>query len=161
MVSEQKWCWNLQATYIIGQGEFRKGHPTPLDCRPSSLLGNRRRCFPHRPTPPHTPCYDVYWACREANWKRHHALSFCWLLGSGKSQERQGNHFNTASPLPFPQKTTKKLLWFRFMDSIYWPSGPCELCHLGDNDLHFLESAVYNDCKDTRVEWKGEHFKGT
>ena len=77
----------------------------------------------------------------------------------GKAWERL---YNT-HPLPFPQKKKDKqnFLWFRFMDSIYWPSGPCALCHLDDNDLHFLESAVYNDCKDTRAEWEGEHFKGT
>lgn len=38
-------------------------------------------------------CYDVYLACRWANWKRHHALSFHHVVILGKNQERQGNHF--------------------------------------------------------------------
>lgn len=164
MVSEQKWCLALQADIHHRPGLFPGQCWTSQESLPPNrlcglFLGTLRAVFPVLSFP---FCYDVYSACRWANWKRHHALLYHHLVILRKSWERQGNNCTAPTLCPFPRKKTKKhFLWFRCTDSIYWPSDPCALCHLGDNDLHFLESAVYNDCKDTRAEWKGEHFKGT
>lgn len=166
MVSEQKWCLNLQADIHHRPSLSPGKHWTFQESLPPYCLWwftpwkLNRLCSWHCPS----PHYDVYLACRWANWKRHHALSFHHFVILRKSRERQGNHFKYPPSALSPEKKKTKqkhFLWFGYMDSIYWPSSPCELCHLGDNDLHFLESAVYNDCKDTRAEWKGKHFKGT
>lgn len=50
-------------------------------------------------------CYDVYLACRWANWKRHHALSFHHVVILGKKWERQGNHFKYPPSALSPDKT--------------------------------------------------------
>ena len=164
MVSEQKWCLALQADIHHRPRLFPGQCWTSQESLPPNHLRwltprNLKSCAFSAGLP---FCYDVYLACRWANWKRHHALSCHHLVIVRKSWERHGNDCTTPTLCPFPRKKNKQnFLWFRFMDSIYWPSGPCALCHLDDNDLHFLESAVYNDCKDTRAEWEGEHFKGT
>lgn len=109
MVSEQKWCLNLQADIHHRPSLSPGKHWTFQESLPPYCLWwftpwkLNRLCSWHCPS----PHYDVYLACRWANWKRHHALSFHHFVILRKSRERQGNHFKYPPSALSPEKKTK------------------------------------------------------
>lgn len=113
MVSEQKWCLALQADIHHRPGLFPGQCWTSQESLPPNrlcglFLGTLRAVFPVLSFP---FCYDVYLACRWANWKRHHALLYHHLVILRKSWERQGNNCTAPTLCPFPRKKqTKKTL---------------------------------------------------
>ena len=106
MVSEQKWCLALQADIHHRPRLFPGQCWTSQESLPPNHLRwltprNLKSCAFSAGLP---FCYDVYLACRWANWKRHHALSCHHLVIVRKSWERHGNDCTTPTLCPFPRK---------------------------------------------------------